>query len=128
MTKKYFTEDTYSKFDEGLNDFVQAPLLFEPQEMLGETVASQQTVYGASHGDIPGMGMSHTGRVETCDICNMEYRMIDLVEFRGKYYCKKRMHVNVIRAILIEENAGKFNGRNETNIGTVDIIIDQSIK
>lgn len=128
MVKKYFTEDTYLKFDEGLNDFVQAPLLFPPQEMLGETVESQQTVYGASHGDIPNVPGERFVRVETCDLCNQEYKLVDLVEFRGKYYCKVNMHNRAIHDIIMEENAGKFRGVPETVLGSTDVIIDQSIK
>lgn len=125
---RFFTEDTYSKFDEATNSFVDSPLLFEAQEMLGEVSPTVQTVYGAAHGNVRKPIDVRMGRVETCDICNHEYRLNELVEFRGKFYCLENLHNKVIGDILLTENLNSFQPPAEEVVGNTELIIDQSVK
>jgi hypothetical protein len=70
---------------------------------------------------MPGGG----GHTEMCTICHEEFRVGDMVEFRGKFYCKERLHNKVISGILIDENSRKVvpvdAGR------SVQIVIDEGI-
>lgn len=129
MQKKYFTTDTYKKFDPVTNSIVEdQPLMFPPEELRGETTEQQIAVYGANAAGAKAVPLERVGRMETCTVCNHEFRITEMVQFRGKWYCKPSLHIREIASILKLENESRNRPRQEREIGNPNPIIDQSLR
>lgn len=96
---------------------VMMPELTAGGEPTGNMVA--KTIYQSNAGSVGG----ERGVMRFCAVCALEYRESDMIAFRGRWYCKERMHVHEIASILKDEAARRYKPNNSNERPGPGIIV-----
>ena len=96
--------------------------VFPPEEMRGEISPATVEVLGASAGNVA----EGTGPQHECIICSQDFRISDMVFFRGDWYCRQFQHDLIIASILRKEMADRYIPRPERQAGQLALVMDQS--